>query len=641
MGLSRIGSANQQHTFQVTRAVGTVGYVDPQYMEKGILTKESDVYSFGVVLFEVLFGRLCYEISDGKLSNILVHKWKDCYKQKKLDKIVFQARKQLILDSLQAFSDISFQCLKRSCKKRPTMAHVVEKLEIALQFQVDHDLNLPREVIEFLRAAASPLACKSIEELKLPLSKGVLFNERKKWLSLSENGELCEMVAAADCVIPDRSGHNVSSDDYKSRLYRSRFVGPNLYESNSGIFKTHIRAQFLSPLVTYTVNLVFKFSQTDNTLSELRFIGLVYKLEHERRIQSSISYLAHERDDGWVMIELYEFTSDGSTIDLKIQFEGWGYVNYGPILIEGIEFRPLEKVEVEVLDDKNVDMQPISDVDLDWEQRLPNDYEEIVNWSEDGVRWTTKKELYYLLCKGFQINNFNEEPKIKWGLHHITNRAFNSNIDMKIHGHVRHRDVVRWGPHTIMKFPPWFFLAENGKKCYMLPAGAALIETQWSWQRLHESRFKWVAVDPVKKCFRIECNIKTRILSSQETYACYLVYKLLEDHFDLLAPLKVMDKDCENRWERTDYRFIFLVGSQTPVIGPKIDKNHSNDSLKRRKFKGSPRLRDNGWMEVQVWEFIIGIGREHIKMRVDLASSINIRLKGLIVQGVEFRPISS
>lgn len=117
-----------------------------------------------------------------------------------------------------------------------------------------------------------------------------------------------------------------------------------MYESTLGIFKTHVRAQFLSPLVTYTVNLVFKFSQRDNTLSKVRFTSLVYKLKHERWIQSSLSYLAHERDDGWMMIELYQFTSDANTIDLTIHFEGWGYMNYGPILIEGIEFRPLAKV---------------------------------------------------------------------------------------------------------------------------------------------------------------------------------------------------------------------------------------------------------------------------------------------------------
>ncbi|GJR62385.1 protein kinase, ATP binding site-containing protein [Tanacetum coccineum] len=59
LGLSKFGPANQQFTFLVSHAVGTIGYCDPLYVETGLLTKESDVYSFGVVLFEVFCGRLC------------------------------------------------------------------------------------------------------------------------------------------------------------------------------------------------------------------------------------------------------------------------------------------------------------------------------------------------------------------------------------------------------------------------------------------------------------------------------------------------------------------------------------------------------------------------------------------------------
>ncbi|KAJ0716727.1 putative protein kinase RLK-Pelle-CrRLK1L-1 family [Helianthus annuus] len=56
-GLSKVGPANQVHTYLVSHGVGTPGYCDPLYMEMGFLSKESDVYSFGVVLFEILCGR--------------------------------------------------------------------------------------------------------------------------------------------------------------------------------------------------------------------------------------------------------------------------------------------------------------------------------------------------------------------------------------------------------------------------------------------------------------------------------------------------------------------------------------------------------------------------------------------------------
>ena len=49
MGLSKIGPANQKHTFLAANVVGTPVYIDPLYMHTYSLTKELDVYSFGVV----------------------------------------------------------------------------------------------------------------------------------------------------------------------------------------------------------------------------------------------------------------------------------------------------------------------------------------------------------------------------------------------------------------------------------------------------------------------------------------------------------------------------------------------------------------------------------------------------------------
>ncbi|KAL7596298.1 hypothetical protein Lser_V15G30002 [Lactuca serriola] len=178
MGLSKIGPANQMHTFLVSNVVGTPGYIDPLYMDTYSLTKESDVYSFGVVLFEVLCGKLCFEYNNGRWQS-LVQFWKKCYKQKKLTEIIFEDLRQHIdPSSLETFSDIAFQCLQKSRERRPKMSNVVEKLEIALWFQ-----EISEDCEEIGKRVVPPLVYRYNEELKMRLSEGTLFNGGKTVIS--------------------------------------------------------------------------------------------------------------------------------------------------------------------------------------------------------------------------------------------------------------------------------------------------------------------------------------------------------------------------------------------------------------------------------------------------------------------------
>ncbi|KAF5774511.1 putative protein kinase RLK-Pelle-CrRLK1L-1 family transcription factor C3H family [Helianthus annuus] len=133
-GLSKSGPANQVHSYLFSHAVGTPGYCDPLYMEFGFLSKESDVYSFGVVLFEILCGRLCYEYHNHELTKILVPKWRKCYEDKRLDKIVLSGlREQMDPGSLRIFSTIAYRCVNKAREERPPMAEIVEKLEFSLE----------------------------------------------------------------------------------------------------------------------------------------------------------------------------------------------------------------------------------------------------------------------------------------------------------------------------------------------------------------------------------------------------------------------------------------------------------------------------------------------------------------------------
>ncbi|KAI7741585.1 hypothetical protein M8C21_019862, partial [Ambrosia artemisiifolia] len=71
-----------------------------------------------------------------KLIRILVHTWKQCYDEHRLDDIIFPDLKQQInQESLSCFANIARQCLNRNHKERPNMDEVVKELETALYHQ--------------------------------------------------------------------------------------------------------------------------------------------------------------------------------------------------------------------------------------------------------------------------------------------------------------------------------------------------------------------------------------------------------------------------------------------------------------------------------------------------------------------------
>ncbi|CAI9304508.1 unnamed protein product [Lactuca saligna] len=381
-GLSKIGVSNQPHTVVVSNPVGTVGYCDPLYWEMGFLSKESDVYSFGVVLFEVMCGRLCTEYRNDKHTN-LVSWWKKCCDEKQLDGIIFQHIKEEIeWDSLITFSTIANRCTNRERKERPTMDEVLEELQIAHEQQ---NINSNVLLIEMSERAVPPLSYTSQKELISLLSKGILVDEGKRWVTINKNKQFHEMISATECIHGGRFIRRC--DDY------SRFS--NIFISFSSDFKVEVRTRFLSPHVTYTINLVFKHEINKYGI----YVPFIYKLEEETHY--SKSHIVQLRKDGWLMAELYRFTSYKKEHEFKIEFLQFAITSRWRHL-EGIEFRPMEHEAHG--DRKGKHTRPRSGLDTELEQKMILDYMDLIRLSKDNLQWTTKKDFYFLLRKGFLIH---------------------------------------------------------------------------------------------------------------------------------------------------------------------------------------------------------------------------------------------
>nr|GEV20255.1 protein kinase-like domain, phloem protein 2-like protein [Tanacetum cinerariifolium] len=379
VGLSKISPENAN---LVTVVRGTPGYTDPEYHETYTLTGQSDVYSFGVTLFEVLCGSLCYEIIDENKVRVFVRKWKESYQTNKLEEIIFKELdiKQIDPSSIKLFSDIAYQCLNKSGKERPTMAEVVSKLKAALQTQEEFDMAkkhpLVRKYIEILRAAVSPLSYSSIEELKGRLSKGILINGGKAWLSINEKGQHIERIYIEACLNPAEIAEDCLQHPYGD-IVNSRFPEGRCYKYRSE-FKACARGEYLTPQISYRVNLVFRYSFQDDVN---RYNPLRYKVDGEDETKVFIIYPTDMRQDGWFIAPLHQFISQHKSADLQFIFE----VSWRELLVAGIEFQPSEeKVEHQVFEE----------------------YQYLIKAASQSLVYRSLQEVKQILSKGIYVKDY-------------------------------------------------------------------------------------------------------------------------------------------------------------------------------------------------------------------------------------------
>ncbi|KAM0000667.1 putative protein kinase RLK-Pelle-CrRLK1L-1 family [Helianthus debilis subsp. tardiflorus] len=593
-GLSKTGPANQPQTYLISNVVGTPGYCDPLYWEMGFLSKESDVYSFGVVLFEVLCGRLCCEYRGGELSNILVPKWRRCYEEKRLDEIILVGLKeQMEPGSFNFFSAIAYRCVKKAREERPTIAEIVKQLEFALEQQEIFENLVKRvdiaELIKIADLAVPPLSYGSHNQLLMLLLKGFLVDDGKTWVSINIRGEVTKTVSATKCFFGDNlvTKNAYTAPNRKAKVARCKFPY-YVWNVYSNRFRVEVNSHFLTPHVTYTIYIVFKYCGR----SSPKYIPFEYKLAEETHYsRSCIAYA--EEDDGWLVTKLYQFTSHHGPQHFSIDFLSRNQIpldhQFGfeeEFAFEGIEFRPLENVTCGNQERK-------VKVAADLEPNLLMDFKDLIELSKDYIQWTTKKELYFLLRKGFLIDG-----------------------------------------------DTWFSISKNMKKRLMIPASTFLDTIDWKCNSVPESqsRFKVVTKSLKRYSFEIRLRADSKILSPQTKYSCHLIFKLPDTYASFEGPM-VIGIDDGYKCHLLPWSICLNTRSHPPTVGSHGDKRSTPGPLQARKMKGHPKQRKDGWMEVQFSEVSVSTTDTVYKLYVEEKRFRSMSFFGIVIEGIEFRPL--
>ncbi|VAI41023.1 unnamed protein product [Triticum turgidum subsp. durum] len=124
-GISRLIASDKEHSASI---IGDMNYMDPVYLQEGLLTEKSDVYSFGVVILELISRERAIHSDNNKLvKNFLEAHMKQKKATEFFDKEIAITKDLEILESL---ASMAVECLSLDVDQRPTMMEVAERLLI-------------------------------------------------------------------------------------------------------------------------------------------------------------------------------------------------------------------------------------------------------------------------------------------------------------------------------------------------------------------------------------------------------------------------------------------------------------------------------------------------------------------------------
>ncbi|KAB1226394.1 Wall-associated receptor kinase 2 [Morella rubra] len=127
-GTSRL--VPQDEKLLATVVQGTLGYLDPEYLQTNQLTEKSDVYSFGVVLVELLTGKnVLSSIRPEEERSLAAHFLSFLKKHRLFEILENHIVAEGNEEQIKEFVEIATSCLEVKGEERPTMKEVAIRLD--------------------------------------------------------------------------------------------------------------------------------------------------------------------------------------------------------------------------------------------------------------------------------------------------------------------------------------------------------------------------------------------------------------------------------------------------------------------------------------------------------------------------------
>lgn len=125
-GLSRL--LGDENTRKTINAVGTRGYLPPEYIDQGLLSKKFDIFSLGVIIAKLMAGTDLYfkidEMGEQGFVNHVNDKWR-----KRLRATLGDRPLEVYCEQVRMCIQIAVKCMNHEREERPTIQSIVSDLE--------------------------------------------------------------------------------------------------------------------------------------------------------------------------------------------------------------------------------------------------------------------------------------------------------------------------------------------------------------------------------------------------------------------------------------------------------------------------------------------------------------------------------
>lgn len=176
LGLSRLVASTETHKTEMINVKGTLGYMPPEYLDGGYISKKFDVFSLGVIILKIITGNKgyyrCSEMSPEQFTDYAIENWERRLQETPTS---YSSHQKYILQ-VKKCVEISLKCVEKDRKKRPCIKDIVHQLQ-----ELEADLSKDRigqTSSDSKVLAVDPTELRFIFELRKDISTCLLLTNK-------------------------------------------------------------------------------------------------------------------------------------------------------------------------------------------------------------------------------------------------------------------------------------------------------------------------------------------------------------------------------------------------------------------------------------------------------------------------------